>query len=95
MYRRGGVRMGYRIVLTKLAFKDAKKIEKAGLKSNVQMLLQILKINPFQNPPVFEKLKGDLKGAYSRRINIKHRLIYQVYQEENVVKILRMWSHYE
>ena len=87
--------MGYRIVLTKFALKDAKKIEKAGLKQNVKKLLEILKKDPFQNPPVFEKLKGDFKGAYSRRINVKHRLVYQIYQEEKAVKILRMWSHYE
>jgi len=85
--------MGYRIVFTKQASKDAKLIIKAGLKINVDKLLDVLKINPF-NPP-YEKLKSDLKGFYSRRINIKHRLVYQVYEEEKVVKILRMWSHYE
>lgn len=87
--------MGYKIKLTKDAIKDAKKIEQTGLKQNVQELLEIMNNNSFQNPPPYEKLKGDLKGAYSRRINIQHRLIYQVYEEEKIVKIIRMWTHYE
>lgn len=87
--------MGYKIKLTKDALKDAQKIEQVGLKQNVQALLDVLKNNPFQNPPPYEKLKGDLKGSYSRRVNIQHRLIYQVYEEEKIVKIIRMWTHYE
>lgn len=95
MPRLGGIGMGHKIKLTKDALKDARKIERSGLKQNVQMLLDIIKNNPFQNQPPYEKLKGDLKGSYSRRINIHHRLIYQVYKEERIVKIIRMWMHYE
>ena len=82
-------------MFTKAAQKDAKKVKRAGLKSQGENLLAVIKENPFQKPPSFEKLVGDLNGAYSRRINIQHRLVYQVLAEEKVVKILRMWTHYE
>jgi len=85
----------YKIVYTKQAIKDAKKIKEAGLKHKVLKLLNILENDPFVNPPRYEKLVGDLKGAYSRRINIQHRLIYQVLEKEKIVKVLRMWTHYE
>ena len=87
--------MNYRLVFTKQAQKDAKKLASAGLKSKAQVLLDILVENPFQNPPPYEKLIGDLSGAYSRRINIQHRLVYQVLKIERVVKVLRLWTHYE
>lgn len=77
------------------AVKDSKKIEQSGLKKNVVALLSVLKNNPFQNPPPYEKLVGDLKGAYSRRINVQHRLVYEVFEAERTVRILRMWTHYE
>jgi toxin YoeB len=84
----------YKLVYTKQAIKDAKKIKMAGLRPKVETLLHILENNPFATPPQYEKLVGDLKGVYSRRINMQHRLIYQV-TEDNVVKIIRMWTHYE
>ena len=87
--------VSYRLVYTKQAQRDAKKISRAGLKKNVLRLLEILEQNPFQSPPRYEKLLGDLSGAYSRRINIQHRLVYQVLEKEKVVKVLRMWTHYE
>lgn len=87
--------MSYRLFFTKQAQKDAVKIKSAGLKENATELLEILKNNPYQNPPPYEKLIGDLEGAYSRRINIKHRLVYQVLEGEKIVKVLRMWTHYE
>ena len=87
--------VSYRLVYTKLAQRDAKKISRAGLKKNVLRLLEILEQNPFQSLPRYEKLLGDLAGAYSRRINIQHRLVYQVIEKEKVVKVLRMWTHYE
>ena len=77
------------------AVKDSKKIEQSGLKKNVVALLAVLKSNPFQNPPPYEKLVGDLKGAYSRRINVQHRLVYELFEAERTVRILRMWTHYE
>jgi Txe/YoeB family toxin of toxin-antitoxin system len=80
---------------TKQAQKDARKLASSGLKSKAQQLLSILEADPWQNPPAFEKLVGDLSGAYSRRINIQHRLVYQVLEAEKVVKILRLWTHYE
>ena len=80
---------------TKQAKKDAKKIASSGLKAKTQQLLQILAENPYQNPPPYEKLIGDLSGADSRRINIQHRLVYQLYEDERSVKVLRMWTHYE
>jgi Txe/YoeB family toxin of toxin-antitoxin system len=83
------------LVYTKQAQKDAKKLAAAGLKLKAQELLAVLTSNPYQNPPPYEKLVGDLNGAYSRRINIQHRLIYQVLDGEQVVKVLRLWSHYE
>ena len=87
--------MNWRLVYTRQARKDAKKLASSGLKSKAQELLAILADDPFQNPPPFEKLVGDLAGAYSRRINIQHRLVYQVLEKERVVKVLRLWSHYE
>lgn len=87
--------MSWSIVYTKQAQKDAKKIVASNLKSQTERLLEILAQDPFQTPPPFEKLLGDLAGAYSRRINIQHRLVYQVYSKERTVKILRMWTHYE
>ena len=85
----------WKIVYTKQAQKDAKKISKAGLRPQVEKILKILKKNPFQTPPMFEKLIGDLSGVYSRRINIQHRFVYQVYEDKKIVKIIRMWTHYE
>ncbi len=87
--------VSWTIVFTKQAQKDAKKIAASNLKTQTQRLLDILAINPFQNPPPFEKLVGDLSGAISRRINIQHRLVYQVYSEEKTIKVIRMWTHYE
>ena len=87
--------MSWAIVFTKHAQKDAPKLASAGLKAKAQELLALLKDNPFQNPPPSEKLVGDLSGAYSRRINIQHRLVYEVLADEHTVKVLRMWSHYE
>ena len=87
--------MSWKVVFTKDAQKDAKKISSAGLRVKVEGLLAVLAVNPYQNPPPFEKLVGDLSGAYSRRINIHHRLVYQVLDKEKVVKVIRMWSHYE
>ncbi len=87
--------MKWDLVYTKQAKKDAKKIASSGLKSKAQKLLNILSIDPYQSPPPFEKLVGDLSGASSRRINIKHRLVYQVLPEIRTVKIIRMWTHYE
>jgi toxin YoeB len=85
----------WRLVYTRQAQKDARKLADAGLKDKAVALLEILEANPFQTPPPFEKLVGDLAGAYSRRINIRHRLVYQVLEEERVVKVIRLWSHYE
>lgn len=87
--------MSWEVVYAKHAQKDAQKLAASGLKAKAQELLVIVKENPFQNPPPYEKLVGDLSGAYSRRINIQHRLVYEVLQEQRVVKVLRMWSHYE
>jgi len=83
------------VYFAKRAQRDADKLASAGLKKNAQALLDVIAINPFQNPPPYEKLVGDLEGAYSRRINIKHRLVYQVYKDKKAVKVLRMWTHYE
>lgn len=85
----------YKLVFTNQAQKDAKKAEKSGFKNTILRLLSIIEVNPFQNPPRYEKLVGDLLGAYSRRINIQHRLVYQVYEKEKTVKIIRMWTHYD
>ena len=87
--------MSWRLVFTKQARKDAKKIAQSGLKPQASRLLDLLREDPYQNPPPFEKLVGDLFGAYSRRINIRHRLIYQVLDEIKTVKVIRMWTHYE
>lgn len=87
--------MSWQLVFTKHAQKDAKKLAESGLKANAQTLLVVLTANPYQNPPPYEKLVGDLNGAYSRRINIQHRLVYEVLDTEKIVKVLRMWSHYE
>jgi toxin YoeB len=86
--------VNYRIVYAKQAQKDAKKISRSGLKDKALELIHLLQEDPFTKPPEHETLVGDLSGAYSRRINIQHRLVYQVYEEEKVVKVLRMWSHY-
>lgn len=87
--------MSWRLVFTKQAQKDAKKIDQTGLKAQTVRLLDILREDPYRNPPPFEKLVGDLYGAYSRRINIQHRLIYQVLDDSKTVKVIRMWTHYE
>jgi Txe/YoeB family toxin of toxin-antitoxin system len=86
--------VNWKFVFTKTAQKDAKKIQRAGLKPKVEELLSVIKENPFRNPPSYEKLVGDLSGAYSRRISIQRRLIYQILTEEKVVKVIRMWTHY-
>lgn len=87
--------MSWQIVFAKAALKDAKKLAAAGLKPKAQTLLDVLATDPFQNPPPYEKLVGDLEGAYSRRINIQHRLVYEVFKKEKTVRVLRMWTHYE
>lgn len=87
--------MSWRLVFTRQAQKDARKLASAGLKPKAQKLLAILAENPYRTPPPYEKLIGDLAGAYSRRINIQHRLVYQVLEDERVVKVLRLWTHYE
>ena len=87
--------MTWRLVYTRQAQKDARRLAEAGLKDKAVALLEILEANPFQSPPPFEKLVGDLAGAYSRRINIGHRLVVQVLDEERIVKVIRLWSHYE
>ena len=87
--------MSWQLIYTKQAQKDAKKLAASNLKKKAQKLLDILKENPFQNPPPYEKLVGDLAGAYSRRINIQHRLVYEVLESKKVVKVIRMWTHYE
>ncbi len=85
----------WRLVYTKQAKKDAKKLASSGLKKKAEAILEILKCDPFQYPPPYEELMGDLTGACSRRINIQHRIVYQVLHDERTVKILRMWTHYE
>ena len=87
--------MNWKLMYTKQAQKDAKKLARSGLKPKAQKLLAILANNPYTNPPPYEKLVGDLTGAYSRRINIQHRLVYEILEEEKAVKVIRMWSHYE
>jgi Txe/YoeB family toxin of toxin-antitoxin system len=87
--------VSWQLIYTKQAQKDAKKIAASGLKEKAITLLTLLVMNPFQNPPPFERLVGDLSGAFSRRINIQHRLVYQVLEEQNVVKVLSLWTHYE
>ena len=85
----------WRVVFTKQAQKDAKKLSAARLRPKAEKLIEILRENPYQFPPPFEKLLGDLSGAFSRRINIQHRIVYQVLDDEKVVKVIRMWTHYE
>jgi toxin YoeB len=87
--------VSWEIVFAKQALKDAKKLAASGLKPKAQEVLTVLANNPFQNPPPFEKLVGDLAGAYSRRINIQHRVVYEIFSEERTVRVLRMWTHYE
>ena len=87
--------MKWEVVYAKHAIKDAKKLAAAGLKGKAQELLAVLAKDPFQKPPPYEKLVGDLEGTYSRRINIQHRLVYEVFKKERTVRVLRMWSHYE
>jgi Txe/YoeB family toxin of toxin-antitoxin system len=85
----------WKLVYTKQAQKDAIKIKESGLKSKVEELLSLIKSDPYISPPPFEKLRGDLLGLFSRRINIQHRLVYQIYEEEKIIKVIRMWTHYE
>ena len=87
--------VNWKLVYTKQAQKDAKKLSTSGLRQKAEAILKIIKANPFQTPPPFEKLVGDLKGAYSRRINIQHRLVYQVIKRYKTVKVIRMWTHYK
>lgn len=85
----------YQIKYTRQAVKDVEYIKRAGLSEKVQKLISVVKVNPFQNPPPYEKLTGDLKDLYSRRINIQYRLVYEVLEQEHTIKIIRMWKHYE
>ncbi|MDR1017422.1 MAG: Txe/YoeB family addiction module toxin [Lachnospiraceae bacterium] len=85
----------YNIMYTKASIKDIKKLKIAGLDVKTKRLIEIIKNNPYQNPPPYEKLVGDLAGAYSRRINIKHRLVYQIYEKEKIIKIISLWTNYE
>lgn len=87
--------MSWELHYTRQARKDARKLARSNLRPQAEQLLEIVRNDPFQNPPPFEKLRGDLAGAYSRRINIQHRLVYQVYEKEKAVKVIRMWTHYE
>ena len=87
--------MSWKLVFTKQAQKDAGKLATTGLKPKAVELIELLHTNPFQTPPPFEKLVGDLSGAYSRRINIQHRLVYEILEKERIVKVIRMWTHYE
>ncbi|MFO8089909.1 MAG: Txe/YoeB family addiction module toxin [Desulfatiglandaceae bacterium] len=87
--------MSWRIVFTKHAQKDAKKLSDSGLKSKAEEIIEILKQNPDQTPPPYEKLIGDLSGAYSRRLNIQHRIVYQILNDDKIVKVICMWTHYE
>jgi Txe/YoeB family toxin of toxin-antitoxin system len=95
MRERAGLVSGWQLVYTRQAQKDAKRLKASGLREKAEQLLALLTVDPFQKPPPFEKLVGDLAGAYSRRINVQHRLVYQVIEEQRVVKVLRMWTHYE
>ena len=87
--------MTWQIVFTKQAQKDAKKLASSGLKNKAKKLFDIIQKDPYQKPPPYEKLVGDLSGAYSRRINIQHRLVYQIYEKEHAIKVIRLWTHYE
>jgi Txe/YoeB family toxin of toxin-antitoxin system len=86
--------VSWRVVFTKQAQKDAKKLSASGLRAKAETIIKILRDNPYQVPPPYEKLVGDLTGAYSRRINIQHRLVYQIIDDEKIIKIIRMWTHY-
>ncbi len=86
--------VGYKVVYSKLALKDAKKLSSVSLDKKAKELIEIVKNNPYQNPPPYEKLVGNLSGSFSRRINIKHRIVYEVLEEEKIVRVLRMWTHY-
>ena len=85
----------YKIVYTKKAIKDIKNLKSAGIDKKAKMLVELIKQNPYQTPPYYEKLQGELKGTYSRRINIQHRLVYEVFEKEKTIKIISLWSHYE
>lgn len=87
--------VNYKVLFTKQAQKDAKKLSASGLKAKAEQLIEVLRDNPYQTPPFYEKLVGDLAGANSRRINIQHRIVYEVIEDEKIVKIIRMWTHYE
>ena len=87
--------VSWQLVYAKQALKDAKKLSASGLRPKAEQLLAVLERDPFQNPPPYEKLVGDLAGAYSRRINIQHRIVYQVFAQKKMVRVLRMWTHYE
>lgn len=87
--------MSWRVLYTKQAQRDGRRLAAAGLKTKAEALLDLLAEDPFRSPPPFEKLVGDLRGAYSRRINLQHRLVYQVLEEERIVKVIRLWTHYE
>ena len=87
--------MTWQLVYTKAAQKDAKKLASSSLKNKAKELLSVIEVNPYQTPPLYEKLVGDLSGVYSRRINIQHRLVYQVIEDQKIIKVLRMWTHYE
>ena len=85
----------YKVLFTRQAQKDAKKLSSSNLQKQAQKILEILKVNPFKEYPPYERLIGDLTGTFSRRINIQHRIVYQVYEEEKIIKVIRMWTHYE
>ena len=85
----------YTIKYTKTAVKDIEKLKQSDLSRSAQKLIAIIKENPFQNPPPYEKLRGDLQKAYSRRINLQHRLVYEIFEDEKIIKVIRMWTHYE
>ena len=87
--------VSWRIVFTKQAQKDAKKLSGSGLRSKAEEIIELLRQNPYQTPPPYEKLVGDLSGAYSRRLNIQHRIVYQILNDDKTVKVIRMWTHYE
>jgi len=92
---KGSWLVSWQVVFTKQAQKEARRLSTAGLRPKAEKLIEILRTNPFQNPPSYEKLLGDLSGSFSRRINIHHRLVYQVMEKERTVKVIRMWTHYE
>ncbi len=94
MFKRSEV-VKWQVVFTKQAQKDAKRLTSAGLRQKAEQLLDVIRQNPYQNPPPYEKLVGDLSGAFSRRINIQHRLVYQVIEDERIIKVIRMWTHYD